>query len=82
MDDHQTVNAKALEAAGAAYVIAQGDFTPETLTARLKLLFAQPQTLARMAQHAHDHGQQDAAANLATLVIGLLSNGANRERAA
>ena len=83
MDDHQTVNAKALEAAGAAYIIAQADFTSETLTARLKLLFAQPQTLARMAQHAHDHGQQDAAANLASLVIGLLSsNGANRERAA
>lgn len=83
MDDHQTVNAKALEAAGAAHVIAQPDFTAETLTARLKLLFAQPPTLARMAKHAHDYGQQDAAANLAALVISLLpSNGAHRERAA
>lgn len=83
MDDHQTVNAKALEAAGAAHVIAQPDFTPEMLMARLKLLFAQPPTLARMAKHAHDYGQQDAAANLANLVIGLLAgNGAPQERAA
>ena len=77
MDDHQTVNAKALEASGAAIVIAQQDFTPETLSARLKLLIAQPQTLARMAQYAHDYGQRDAAANLAALVIGLLPNGAH-----
>jgi UDP-N-acetylglucosamine--N-acetylmuramyl-(pentapeptide) pyrophosphoryl-undecaprenol N-acetylglucosamine transferase len=83
MDDHQTLNAKALEAAGAAHVIAQPDFTAETLTARPKLLFAQPPTLARMASHARDYGQQDAAANLATLVIGLLpGNGAEREQAA
>ena len=84
MDDHQTVNAKALEAAGAAHVIAQPDFTAETLTARLKLLFAQPPTLARMAKHAHDYGQQDAAANLATLVISLLlpGNGVHQEHAA
>lgn len=83
MDDHQTLNAKALEAAGAAHVIAQPDFTAETLTARLKLLFAQPPTLARMASHARDYGQQDATANLATLVIGLLpGNGAEREQAA
>jgi UDP-N-acetylglucosamine--N-acetylmuramyl-(pentapeptide) pyrophosphoryl-undecaprenol N-acetylglucosamine transferase len=82
MDDHQTVNAKAIEAAGAAHVIAQPDFTAETLTARLKLLFAQPQTLARMAQHAHDYGQQDAAANLASLVISLLPGNGAREQAA
>lgn len=82
MDDHQTVNAKAIEAAGAAYVIAQPDFTAETLTARLKLLFAQPQTMARMAQHAHGYGQQDAAANLAALVIGLLPQDGAREQAA
>jgi UDP-N-acetylglucosamine--N-acetylmuramyl-(pentapeptide) pyrophosphoryl-undecaprenol N-acetylglucosamine transferase len=82
MDDHQTVNAKAIEAAGAAHVIAQPDFTAETLTARLKLLFAQPQTLARMAQHARDYGQQDAAANLASLVISLLPDNGAREQAA
>ncbi len=82
MDDHQTVNAKAIEAAGAAHVIAHPDFTAETLTARLKLLFAQPQTLARMAQHARDYGQPDAAANLAALVISLLPENGAREKAA
>lgn len=82
MDDHQTVNAKAIEAAGAAHVIAQPDFTAETLTARLKLLFAQPQTLSRMAQHARDYGQPDAAANLAALVISLLPENGAREKAA
>jgi UDP-N-acetylglucosamine--N-acetylmuramyl-(pentapeptide) pyrophosphoryl-undecaprenol N-acetylglucosamine transferase len=76
MDDHQTANARAIEASGAAIVLPQPDFTPETLAARLKLLFAQPPTLARMAQYALDYGQRDAAANLATLVIGLLPNGA------
>lgn len=72
MDDHQTMNAKAIESAGGAITIAQADFTADTLTARLKLLFAQPPTLARMASHARDYGTADAAANLADLVIRLL----------
>lgn len=82
MDDHQTVNAKAIESAGAAHVLAQPDFTPDTLMARLKLLFAQPPTLARMAKHAHDYGHADAAANLAQLVVGLMNHGSGQERVA
>ncbi|HEY4133947.1 MAG TPA: undecaprenyldiphospho-muramoylpentapeptide beta-N-acetylglucosaminyltransferase [Alphaproteobacteria bacterium] len=79
MDDHQTLNARAVEAQGGAVAVPQLDFTPETLAARLKLLFAQPQHLARMAEKAHASGHRDAAANLAILVAGLLagSNGKN-----
>jgi UDP-N-acetylglucosamine--N-acetylmuramyl-(pentapeptide) pyrophosphoryl-undecaprenol N-acetylglucosamine transferase len=75
MDDHQTLNAHAIEAAGGAVCVSQLDFTPETLAARLKLLFAQPQQLARMAEKAHASGHRDAAANLAILVAGLLAGG-------
>ena len=73
MDDHQTMNARAIEAQGGAICVPQLDFTPETLAARLKLLFAQPQQLTRMAEKAHASGHRDAAANLAILVAGLLS---------
>lgn len=75
MDDHQTLNARAIEAQGGAVCVPQLDFTPETLAARLKLLLAQPQQLARMAEKAHAGGHRDAAANLAILVAGLLAGG-------
>lgn len=83
-DDHQSFNARALGKAGAGWVMPEADFTPETLAARLKALFATPQTLVDAAREAHKLGRPDAAERLADLVIECAgaNGGATRERAA
>ena len=48
-DDHQTVNARALDEAGAAWVMTESAFTPEALADRIGALFAAPDTLAAAA---------------------------------
>lgn len=68
-DDHQTVNARALEEAGAAWVMPESGFTPETLAARLESLLAAPEKLTAAAAAAHALGKPDAAASLADLVL-------------
>lgn len=70
-DDHQTANAKALEAAGGAWTIADKDFTAAELASRLTALLADPSPLARMAQASWSFGKPDAAERLADLVAGL-----------
>lgn len=70
-DDHQTANARALEAVDAAVLIPQTAFDAETLATRLKLLFGYPPNLTRLAEAARDLGTSEAASNLAVLVAGL-----------
>jgi UDP-N-acetylglucosamine--N-acetylmuramyl-(pentapeptide) pyrophosphoryl-undecaprenol N-acetylglucosamine transferase len=72
-DDHQTVNARAFEAAGACIVIAHADFTAETLAGHLRALLDAPPLLAGMAAAAHAAGRPDAAARLADLVGELIA---------
>jgi UDP-N-acetylglucosamine--N-acetylmuramyl-(pentapeptide) pyrophosphoryl-undecaprenol N-acetylglucosamine transferase len=67
-DDHQTANARALEAAGGAWVMPQAAFTPEALAERLAGLMAAPNVLARAAAAAHALGRPEAARALAELV--------------
>ena len=69
MDDHQTANAKALVAAGAAYLTPQLGFTPATLQAALQILLDNDIALARMAASARALGRPDAAVALADLVL-------------
>ncbi len=69
--DHQTLNARAVEAAGAALVMPEANFTPQTLSARLKLLLSNPIDLDRMAERASRFGRVNAASTLADLVIGM-----------
>lgn len=69
-DDHQTANARALEAAGAAWVMPQAEFTAEALAARLAALMDAPEALAQAAQRAFALGRPDAAERLADLVLG------------
>ena len=69
--DHQTLNARAVEAAGAALVMPEANFTAQTLSARLKLLFNYPIDLGRMAERAARFGRVNAAATLADLVIAM-----------
>ena len=68
-DDHQTANAEALAAAGAAWVMNEHNFTPSALAQRLEILFTQPALLAASAASAKRHGRPDAARRLADLVL-------------
>jgi UDP-N-acetylglucosamine--N-acetylmuramyl-(pentapeptide) pyrophosphoryl-undecaprenol N-acetylglucosamine transferase len=72
MNDHQTKNASALAAAGAARVLSQKDCTPQTLAAALATLLEDPATLAAMAAAARAQGQPDAAARLAEVAASLV----------
>ncbi len=75
-EDHQTLNARGFAATGAAWVMAEHEFTPETLAARLSSLMADPSGLAQAAAAAAALGRPQAARDLADLVD-RLSGGAN-----
>ncbi len=68
MDDHQTANAHALERAGAAIVMPEKAFTPESLAARLREWLGSPAALARAAAAARALGRPEATRALADLV--------------
>jgi len=68
-DDHQTANAEAMAAVGAAWVMSEQSFTPVALAQRLETLFAQPRLLAAAAASAQRRGRPDAARRLADLVL-------------
>lgn len=63
--DHQTTNAKALEAAGAAVVIAQSELTPHRLRLTLEALLRDQDALGSMAAAARVRARPDAAARIA-----------------
>jgi UDP-N-acetylglucosamine--N-acetylmuramyl-(pentapeptide) pyrophosphoryl-undecaprenol N-acetylglucosamine transferase len=68
IDDHQSANARALAAAGGAWVVPQARFTPTFLAERLGALLADPVGLAEVAVGARSQARADAAARLADLV--------------
>jgi len=68
-DDHQADNAQALVAAGAARMIRQHVFAPETLAEALTPWLIDRQGLAAAAAAARAAGHPDAAVRLANLVI-------------
>ncbi|HUC63605.1 MAG TPA: undecaprenyldiphospho-muramoylpentapeptide beta-N-acetylglucosaminyltransferase [Alphaproteobacteria bacterium] len=86
IDDHQTANAQAITRAGAAWVMPEGEFTPERLGRRLEELVSMPEALLSAAKAARAAGRADAAERLASVVERLLpangNNGAMREAAA
>jgi len=69
-DDHQTTNARALEAAGAARVIAERDLTGEALARAVVDLLEEPERLRAMEEAARGLGRPDAAARVADLLLG------------
>lgn len=73
IDDHQTGNARALDAAGAARLMPQADFTPEALARHLTTVFETPVVLVRAAAAAARLARPDAARRLADLVQGLVA---------
>jgi len=72
MDDHQTRNALAHAAGGAAEVIPESTLTPERLAARVAAMLEHPAGLAARARAALANGRPDAAERLADLVEGLV----------
>lgn len=78
-DDHQTANARALAAAGGAWLVPETAFTPEDLAGRIAALAAAPEELAAAARQAHALGVPDAAQRLADLIEALApANGDGR----
>lgn len=71
-DDHQTANARAVEAAGAAVCAPQSELTPQRLAALLTELLNDPARLAAMAAAAADWGCADAALALADRIEELI----------
>ena len=68
IDDHQSANAAALAANGAALVMAQQSFTAASLTRILERHLQDSSGLCAAAAAARTHGRADAAASLADLV--------------
>jgi UDP-N-acetylglucosamine--N-acetylmuramyl-(pentapeptide) pyrophosphoryl-undecaprenol N-acetylglucosamine transferase len=71
-DDHQSANAQALAEAGAAWTMAEADFTPEGLAERLARLLADSASLARAARQARALARANAARALADAVVALV----------
>ena len=77
-DDHQTMNARALSDAGAAWAMPESGFTPAALATKLAALLDAPDSLAAAAAAARELGRPDAASRLADLVLACA--GSNGER--
>jgi len=72
-EDHQTLNARALEVAGAAVVLPQRSLTGALLLARLEAIAADPDRLRAMSRSALRLARPSAARDIAAAVEGLLS---------
>ena len=68
-DDHQTTNARALEAKGAARVLEERSLSGESLAQALVALVDEPHTLAAMDRASRRLGRKDAAARVADLLL-------------
>ena len=75
--DHQSANARWMEAGGAAIVISDAELTPERLRAEATALLADPERLARMAAAASELARPDAAERIAGEVLAA-AGGADR----
>ena len=71
--DHQTANAKALDAAGAAEMIKQSELTVDRLSSTVESLISNPSKLARMRQKALERARPTAAADIAAHILDLIA---------
>jgi UDP-N-acetylglucosamine--N-acetylmuramyl-(pentapeptide) pyrophosphoryl-undecaprenol N-acetylglucosamine transferase len=74
-DDHQTVNAERLAAAGAARLLPQAELRPERLAKVLEELLTEPRILVAIAAKARELARPDAAVVLAEAVMALAKGG-------
>lgn len=70
--DHQTWNARALEAAGAAVHVPERELTPERLAERAGALMGSPERLRTLAAGASAYARPDAARNIALRIAAIL----------
>ena len=84
IDDHQSLNAHAVDEVGAGWLIPEPDFTAESLASRLESMFGMPMLLEKAAEAALKAGRPDATERLASLVEATLNgeNGADAQEAA
>ena len=73
MDDHQTINAQSLEGHGAADILPESEFTPESVANILQDRLNDSNWLSSAAASARSLGRPDAARDLAQLVIATLN---------
>jgi UDP-N-acetylglucosamine--N-acetylmuramyl-(pentapeptide) pyrophosphoryl-undecaprenol N-acetylglucosamine transferase len=78
MDDHQSANAHALEAVGAAWCLPQATLNAPLLATTLEALFSAPLRLADAASAAHGFAKRNAAHALADLVEHLIGESVGR----
>jgi len=74
MDDHQTVNARALTEPGGAWLMPQSELTAEALSDKLRSLLCDGDTLMKAAEAAKGTGRPKATAEFATLIEGLIKD--------
>ena len=70
--DHQTVNARTLEAAGAAIHLPQSELTVDRLDATLRSLAGDPAAMRRLADGARARARPDAAETIARRILALM----------
>jgi UDP-N-acetylglucosamine--N-acetylmuramyl-(pentapeptide) pyrophosphoryl-undecaprenol N-acetylglucosamine transferase len=70
--DHQTANAKALEAAGAAINLPQAELTVDRLDDTIRSLLAEPAAMARLADGAAARARPHAAETIARRILTLI----------
>jgi UDP-N-acetylglucosamine--N-acetylmuramyl-(pentapeptide) pyrophosphoryl-undecaprenol N-acetylglucosamine transferase len=70
--DHQTANAKALAAAGAAEMIRQSDLSIDTLSAAVESMLATPEKISTMRAKALERARPTAAADIAQHILRLI----------
>lgn len=71
VDDHQTMNARYVVNAGGAILIAQKDFTAETLSVHLKKLFENKERLAAMAHASRTLREEHVIEKMITVITSL-----------
>lgn len=76
--DHQTANAKGLQEAGAAVVIAESALDPAALSGHIAAILSDPDRARGMAKAAAAQGRPDATERLVTLVTAIARTGAPR----
>jgi len=76
--DHQTANAKALAAAGAAEMIRQSEMNVDRLSQTVESLLGDPSKLASMRAKALERARPTAAADIASNIIALIARAQTR----
>ena len=73
--DHQSVNARTLEAAGAAIQVRQADLTADRLDTTMRALMSEPGAMTRLSAGAAARARPDAAHTIARRILTLLGRG-------